>query len=116
MVQRGTDCHQIVTKSSEFFDRRSFCVNIRVCVAHRYTEARVSQQLLHRHDIDSAVYEARSERMTQRVPRHTRNSRLFTSELESSLQINKRFAGLGIVKDDFILLAEPPSLKNLASF
>src|SRR5690348_6392188 len=116
MVQWRPDCHQIVTKTSEFFDRRSFCVNIRVCVAHRYTEARMSEQLLHRNDIDSAVHEAGSERVTERVPRHAGNPRLAASECEASLQINKRFAGLGIVENNFILFAEPPSLKNFASF
>ena len=50
------------------------------------------------------------------LPRHIRDSRLFTSERESSFQIDKRFAGLGIVEDEFVLLAQVPGLKNLAGF
>jgi len=36
MVQRRTNCHQIVTKTSEFLDRRSLCVDVRVCVADQF--------------------------------------------------------------------------------
>ena len=109
------DCHQIVTKTVEFFNRRPLALDICVCVTHRDADAGMSQQFFHCHDVNATVYETRSKSVTQRVPRHIRDSRFFTSKSESSFQINKRFPGLRIVENAFILFVQLPSFKNLAS-
>jgi hypothetical protein len=114
-VHIAVDCHQIATKTAEFFNRRSLALDICVCVAHRDTDAGMSQQFSHRHDVNAAVYETRSKSVAHSVPRHTRDSRFLTSESECSFQINKWFAGLRIAENTFILFAQPPSFKNLVS-
>ena len=61
------------------------------------------KKFFHRHDVNATIHKARSESVTQRMPRHSLDFRLAASECESGFQINKRFAGLGIVENNFIL-------------
>jgi hypothetical protein len=110
------NCHQIVTKTVQFFNCRSLALDICVRVAHRDADAGVSQQFFYSHDVDATVYEPGSKGVAQRVPRHIRDPRFFTSKSESSFQINKRFAGLRIIENSFILFVQLPSVENLASF
>jgi hypothetical protein len=56
LVRIGVDCHQIVTKTAEFFNRRPLALDICVSVAHRDTDAGMSQQFFHRHDVNATVY------------------------------------------------------------
>jgi hypothetical protein len=44
-----------VTKTFEFFDHRSFAVDIGVRVAHRDADAGVSQEFFHRHNVNVTV-------------------------------------------------------------
>ena len=49
------------------------------------------------------------------MPRHAGNSRLLARPSETRLEINKRFAGLEIVENEFILSAQRPSLQDSSS-
>lgn len=51
------DCHQIVAKTVEFFDRRSLGIEIRVRVAHRDADVGVPQEFFHRHNVHATIHE-----------------------------------------------------------
>ena len=63
--------HQIFTKTFEFLRRVPLGVEICVLVAHRYSEARMSEQLLDCHYIHAPGHQAGRKRVSQRMPRHT---------------------------------------------
>jgi len=112
-VQLLRDCHQIVTKSVEFFARRLLAVEIRVRIAHRDADSRVSQQFFHRHYVDAAVHKTRSESVPQRMPRHSVDFRVATSKRESCFQIGR---SVGKLFSSISLHISRASLRSVSCF
>jgi len=48
------------------------------------------------------------------MPRHSRDLRLFTSLLQSCVEINETLAGFLVVEDVFILPSQGPEIENTA--
>jgi len=65
----------------------------------------MSEQLLDGHNVYTSIDQTRRKCMTQRIPRHTRDSGLPAGESESGFEINKRFAGMVVVKYEVVLSA-----------
>lgn len=69
--------------AGEFSDRRNLGIEVGMGVAHGDSDGRMGQQFLHRHDVHSSFQKARCKGMTQRVPRHSRDPRLFASKFQT---------------------------------
>jgi hypothetical protein len=111
LLQFGAGCHQIVTKTFELRDRIPFGIEICMRVAHGCNDSRMSEQLLDCDYIHSAIHEARSERMTQLVPRNAFDSGLSPCESRTRIEINKRFSGFKVIENEFVLSAKSPKLQ-----
>ena len=74
-------------------------------VAHGHHYCRVPKKFHHRHYIHASIQQAGRERVTQRVPRDAFDPCLLASESETRTEINKRFPGLVVIENEFILSA-----------
>ena len=101
---------------SSFATAVPFGIEICMRIAHGCNDSRMSEQLLDCHYIHAAIHQPGSERVTQRVPRHTLDSRLSACQSETRVEIDKRFSGFKVVENEFVLSAERPKLQNPARF
>src|ERR1700739_824958 len=72
------------------------------------------EQLLHCDYVHASIHQTRSERVPQRVPGHTLNSRLLARQSETPVEVNEGLAGVGIVENEFVPSTERPIIQNLS--
>jgi len=86
-----------------------------VRVAHRDDDCRMPKQFLHGYNIGAFPEQPRCESVTQRVPRHARQSCLFTGQFETGFQVSKAIAGHLVVENVGALSHREPCGKNPVS-
>ena len=111
----GFDCCILVQgvtklspKPSSFCDAVPLGIEICMRIAHGYSDGRMSEQLLDCHYIHASIHEPGSERMPQRMPRHTLDSGLSARQSKTRLQIDKWISGFVVIENEFVLPSQRP--------